>query len=41
MVEEVEGIILRETPYGETSKIIQVLTKDRGMIGIMAKEQKV
>lgn len=40
MVEEVEGIILRETPYGETSKIIQVLTKDRGMIGIMAKGAK-
>lgn len=32
-----EGIILREQPYGETSKILQVLTKEYGLIGIMAK----
>ena len=34
---EVEGIIASETNYGETSKIINVITKDRGLIGIMAK----
>lgn len=37
MIEAVEGIILRETPYGETSKIINVLTKEHGIIGIMCK----
>lgn len=40
MIESVEGIILRETDYGETSKIIQVLTKEYGMIGMMAKGAK-
>lgn len=37
MIEEVEGIIIKETPYGETSKIINVLTKEYGQIGIMCK----
>ena len=37
MLEEVEGIILSETPYGETSKIINVFTKNHGVIGIMCK----
>lgn len=37
MLSEVEGIILQETPYGETSKIIHVLTKEHGIIGIMCK----
>lgn len=36
-IEEVEGIIVSETSYGETSKIINVITKDHGLIGIMAK----
>lgn len=36
-LEEVEGIVVSETNYGETSKIINVITKDRGLIGIMAK----
>lgn len=40
MIEEVEGIILKETDYGETSKIIQVFTKEYGLIGIMAKGAK-
>lgn len=33
----VEGIVLKETLYSETSKVIQVLTKEYGLIGIMAK----
>lgn len=33
----VEGIILKETPYSESSKVIQVLTKEYGLIGILAK----
>ena len=34
---EVEGIIVSETSYGETSKIINIITKDYGLLGIMAK----
>ena len=33
---EVEGIVLSITEYGETSRIINVMTKD-GIIGMMAK----
>ncbi len=40
MIEEVEGIILSETLYGETSKIINVFTRKYGVIGIMAKGAK-
>jgi len=37
VIEQVEGIIISEKPYGETSKIIQCLTKQYGLIGIIAK----
>lgn len=37
MISEVEGFILSVTPYGETSKIINVYTKEYGIIGIMCK----
>lgn len=37
MIEEVEGIIISEKPYGETSKIINVLTDKYGIIGMMVK----
>ena len=40
MLREVEGFIISETPYGETSKIINVFTKDCGVIGIMCKGAK-
>lgn len=40
MLLEVEGFILQETPYGETSKIIQVLTEEYGVISIMCKGAK-
>lgn len=40
MIEAVEGIIMNEKSYGETSKILNVLTKKYGMIGIMAKGAK-
>ena len=40
MVEKVEGIILSETPYKESSKILNVFTKKYGLIGIMAKGAK-
>lgn len=39
MLREVEGFILTETPYGESSKIINVFTKD-GVIGVMCKGAK-
>lgn len=37
MIEEVEGIIISEKPYGETSKVINVLTNKYGIIGMMVK----
>lgn len=37
MIEEVEGIILSTQDYSETSKIINVITKKHGVIGIIAK----
>ncbi|HHW69205.1 MAG TPA: DNA repair protein RecO [Tenericutes bacterium] len=37
MIKYVEGIVLNEKEYGETSKIINVLTKEYGIIGIMSK----
>ena len=37
MLQTVEGIILNVTPYGESSKIINVYTKEYGVIGMMAK----
>lgn len=36
---KIEGIVISETAYGETSKIINILTKD-GIIGCMAKGAK-
>lgn len=39
MIKEFEGIIVSETPYSESSKIINILTKD-GIIGVMAKGAK-
>lgn len=34
---ELEGIILKETLYSETSKILQIVTKDYGLISVIAK----
>ena len=39
MLREIEGIIVREIPYGETSKIIHVYTID-GVVSIMCKGAK-
>ncbi len=36
-LEEVTGIIVNETNYGETSKILNVITKEKGLISVMAK----
>ena len=40
MIKKVEGVIISETTYGETSKIINILTKEYGLIGVMAKGAK-
>lgn len=37
MIEKVEGIVLNEKAYGETSKIINIITKEYGIIGVIAK----
>lgn len=37
MIADIEGIILNERAYGETSKIINIITKDYGVIGVLAK----
>lgn len=34
---EVEGIVVSETNYSETSKVLNVMTKEYGLIGIMSK----
>ena len=40
MIEAVEGLIIKETPYGESSKIINIITKEHGIIGVMCKGAK-
>lgn len=37
MITKVEGMIVNETPYGDTSKIIQIFTREYGIIGVMCK----
>lgn len=39
MIRKVEGIVIKETDYKETSKIINIITKE-GIIGILAKGAK-
>lgn len=36
-IESIEGIILTETNYSESSKILNVLTKEHGLLGVMSK----
>ena len=36
-IEKVEGIVLTETNYSESSKILNVLTKEYGLIGVISK----
>lgn len=40
MIKKVEGIIISELAYGETSKIINIFTKEHGIIGVIAKGSK-
>ena len=36
-IETVEGIVLRETNYSESSKILNILTIEHGLIGVISK----
>ncbi len=40
MITKVEGFIISEVSYGESSKVINVFTKEFGIIGIMCKGAK-
>ena len=40
LIEKLEGIILKESLYGDTSKIIQVFTKEHGLISVLCKGAK-
>ncbi len=40
MISKFEGIIITETTYGDNSKIINVLTREHGLIGIMCSNAK-
>ena len=37
---KVEGIVIDEKPYGESSKILNIITKEKGVIGVIAKGSK-
>ena len=36
-IETIEGIIISETNYSESSKILNIITKEHGMIGVISK----
>ena len=40
MIENIEGIIIKETSYSETSKLITLITKEHGVINLLAKGAK-
>lgn len=40
MIEKLEGVIVRTTSYGETSLVLEIFTKEKGLIGVMAKGVK-
>lgn len=40
MLKDVEGIVLKERDYGESSKILDVFTKEYGLIGVISKGSK-
>lgn len=37
MITKIEGIVVSEMNYGESSKIINIITKEHGIIGVLAK----
>ena len=40
MLEKIEGIIIREKSYSETSKLVTLVTKEHGVINLLAKGSK-
>ncbi|MFQ3542739.1 DNA repair protein RecO [Halobacillus rhizosphaerae] len=40
MLEKVEGIVIRTRDYGETHKIVTMMTREKGKIGVMARGAK-
>lgn len=40
MIEAIEGIVISEVAYGETSKIINIFTRSFGIVGIICKGAK-
>ena len=40
MIEKVEGIVISEVAYGESSKIINIFTRSFGIVGIICKGAK-
>ncbi len=40
MICKLEGVILTETPYGENSKVVNILTREHGMVGVMCNNVK-
>lgn len=36
-IKTIEGVVVSEKPYGETSKIINIITKNLGIIGVISK----
>lgn len=40
MIKKIEGIVIRTVDYKESSKIINILTPDEGIIGVLAKGSK-
>ena len=40
MVRKIEGIIVSEIDYKESSKIINILTREDGLVGIIARGTK-
>ncbi len=40
MIETIEGIVISEVAYGETSKIINIFSRDFGIVGVICKGAK-
>ena len=40
MIKKIEGIVISEVDYKESSKIINILTKEYGVIGLIARGTK-
>ena len=36
-IKKIEGIVIGDTNYSESSKILNILTKDYGIIGVISK----